>query len=242
MLKLIFIFLISLVCFNASAHQKKLIINNTILQSHQTPQAINTQAMLVEAFDALGIDIEFRYRPYKRSIEEVNNGVADGDVARISSITQGYSNVVLVPESIANIDIIAFTTTPGIDLMGYKVDQHRYHVGYLLGWKKIENFLQVYERKSAVGDHHTLFKLLVKKRFDVVLFSQVAGENILASQNIVNYQTSPSLLTYPVYLILNKKHTNLIAKLAAQLKIMKKKYSGNFKHTYYCIFSCIAIT
>ena len=222
----------SLVCFSAGAHKNKLIINSTTLQSHQTPVAINAQAMLVEAFDTLGFDIEFRYRPYKRSIEEVNNGIADGDLARISSITQGYPNLVLVPESIADFDIVAFTTTPGIKLIDYKITQHRYHVGYLLGWRNIEHLLKGYQPKSAVGDHHTLFKLLIKKRFDVVLFTQVAGERILSSQKIVDYQTSPSLLAYPVYLILNKKHTNLVAKLAAQLKIMKNKYPGNFGHAY----------
>ncbi|NRA72470.1 MAG: hypothetical protein HRU24_15750 [Gammaproteobacteria bacterium] len=64
--------------------------------------------------------------------------------------------------------------------------------------------MQDYQLKSAVGDHRTLFKLLVKKRFDVVLFTQVAGERILASQDVLSYQTSQSLLAYPLYLVLHK--------------------------------------
>jgi len=231
MFKLMSFLVLSLCCLNTTAKQQTLVINSAVLESHRTTASFNAQTMIVEAFNKLGIEVIFRYRPDKRSIVEANSGLVDGEFARISSITQDYPNLLLVPESIADLDIVAFAISPKIELSDYQINQHNYHIGYLLGWKNIDQLLVDYQHKSGLGDHLTLFKLLAKDRLDVVLFTKTAGQEILARQKIMTYQASPSLLAYPVYLILHKKHAKLVSKLAAQLKIIKGNYPSNFRAT-----------
>jgi len=231
MIKLIPLIVLTIFSLNVVAVQRSLVINSAVLESHQTQASANAQAMLVQAFSQLGIDVVFRYRPDKRSVVEANAGLVDGEFARISSITQDYQNLLLVPESIAELDIVAFSIAPTIDLKRYQIKQHSYHIGHLLGWKNIEHLLAGYQHKTGVGDHLTLFKLLVRNRVDVVLYTKIAGQKILAKQKIKIYKTSPSLLAYPVYLVLHKKHASLVPLLAAQLKRIKRRYPSNFRHS-----------
>lgn len=105
----IVIFMLS---FTFAIKAQTFVLNSALLASHQTAKVINGLPMLVEVFGSLGLEIEFRYRPNKRSITETNNGVADGEFARIASIAEDYPNVIVVPEPLAQLDIVAFCNGP----------------------------------------------------------------------------------------------------------------------------------
>jgi len=180
--------------------------------------------MIREAFGTLGYQVQYRYRPDKRSIKEANSGMADGDFLRMATIVDDYPNVVVVPEALAQLDIVAFTIDPKIDLTNYQINQHQYLIGYLSGWKNVADLVDSYPNKTAVGEHVALFKLLIHGRIDVVLFTQDAGETILKALHNYNYQISSSLFSYPVYLVLNQRHSKLALPLAAKIKKLKNKY------------------
>ncbi|NRA54118.1 MAG: hypothetical protein HRU23_08240 [Gammaproteobacteria bacterium] len=220
---------VALICLLCSFFVKAqtFVINSAVIESHQTPKSKYAQLMLKEAFHSLNIDVEFRYRPDKRSIVETNNGHADGEFARIATIVDDYPNLVVVPESLAQMDIVAFTAQPSINLAGYKIEQHNYSIGYLSGWKNLTDILVNYPNKKAIGEYKTLFRLLARQRIDVLLFTKNAGEQILDAMAPLPYQRSPVLFTYPVYLVIHKKHVDLVPQLATSLRRLKLKYSTN---------------
>jgi len=212
-------------CFFVKA--QTFVINSAVLESHQTPKSKHAQLLLKEAFRSVNIDVEFRYRPDKRSIIETNNGHADGEFARIAAIVDDYPNLVVVQESLAQMDIVAFTAQPSINLVDYKIDQHNFSIGYLSGWKNLIDLLVNYPNKKAIGEYKTLFRLLARQRIDVVLFTKNAGEQILDAMAPLPYQRSQVLFTYPVYLVIHKKHAGLVPQLTASLRRLNRKYSIN---------------
>jgi len=207
--------------FHVALTAQTFVLNSPLLKSHPTAEVKKGLALITAGFAALDIAVEFRYRPDKRSISEVNNGVADGDFVRIASINKSYPNVIVVPEPLSQMELVAIALRSDIDLAHYQINQHQYRVGYLTGWKVVQNLLDGHPNKIAVGEFDTLFKLLLHQRLDLVLFNQAAAEKLLNSLKIDNYQISPSLLSYTTFLVLNKKHRALVPRLAAQLKRIK---------------------
>lgn len=69
MIRIIIFLLVSLM-YNAEINAKTFILNTPLLKSHETTQVKNILAMLTDAFGALDIKVEFRYRPDKRLIIE----------------------------------------------------------------------------------------------------------------------------------------------------------------------------
>ncbi|NRA62453.1 MAG: hypothetical protein HRU25_16435 [Psychrobium sp.] len=53
---------------------------------------------------------------------EANEGLVAGEFVRVSNITDIYPNVVVVPEPLSNIALVAFSLRPDIDLSQYKID------------------------------------------------------------------------------------------------------------------------
>jgi len=218
------ILLLAFLSYGCLANTQTFVINTPLLKSHQTARIQNMLVILTEAFNALDIEVEFRYRPDKRSIAEANDGLVDGEFARIATIVEQFPNLVVVHEPLAHGNLVAFTLCPTIDFTHYQLTQHEYTIGYLAGWANATALLKNYSNQVAVAEYDVLFKLLANNRVDLVIYTQAAGDKILRSMKIDNYQTSSSLMPFTVYLLLNKKHANLASKLANEIKIAKLKH------------------
>jgi len=201
------------------------LLNSPLLKSHPTARVKIGLAILTDAFNALGFNVEFRYRPDKRSITEASKGLADGDFARIAAIVELYPNLVVVPESLGETKIVAFSLGNDIDLSHYQIVQHQHRIGYLSGWANASGLLKDYPNKVPVAEYDVLFKFLLHKRVDLVLYNKVAGEKILRNMQVYDYQISASLLSNATFLVLNKKHTALTQQLAVEIKRAKAKYA-----------------
>jgi len=210
---------------NTQTITQTFILNSPLLKSHPTARIKVGLVILTDAFSALGIKVEFRYRPDKRSVTEANTGLVDGEFARTSDIAQRYPNLVVVPEKLGVTNIVAFSLGQKIDLSDYKINQHQYNIGYMSGWANVSALLKDYRNKVAVVEYDVLFKFLVHKRVDLVLYNPVAGEKILRNRHIYDYQMSQSLLFNETFLVLNKKHAALAPQLAIEIKRAKIKYA-----------------
>lgn len=207
-----------------------MIINSATLKTHKLIMSNTNLSLMTEAFNRLGITVEYRYRPDRRSIIEANNGMVDGEFARIATISDQYPNVVIVPEPFGHYEMVAFSLNPEIDLSSYRIGDNDYHIGYMHGWVNVTTLLQDYPIKTSIADHELLFKLLRLGRIDVVLFTKVGGEKILTNaQPKVNYSLSTPLLTYPTYLVLNKKHAAIAPRLAKEFKVLKEEFYSKRK-------------
>ena len=64
--------------------------------------------MLNYSFNKLKLNIEFRQRPDKRAMFEVNMGIVDAEFARINDIKNYYDSIILVPEPMLTVNLVAF--------------------------------------------------------------------------------------------------------------------------------------
>lgn len=165
------IILLIFLAYGTGINAQTLLLNTPLLKSHQTAEVKEILAIMTEAFNTLDIKVEYRYRPDKRSITEANAGTVDGEFARIATIVDQYPNLVIVPEPLANSNLVAFSLQPDIKLSDYKIEQHQYRIAYLSGWANATALLKDYENKVAVAAFDVLFKLLASKRVDVVIYN-----------------------------------------------------------------------
>lgn len=207
-----------------------MIINTAILNTHNKSLNKTTEFLMTQAFKRLGITIELRYRPDRRSIVEANNGIVDGEFARITSITDTYPNVVIVPEPLAYRDLVVFSLNPDIDLSSYHLGQKDYLIGYMFGWKNASDLLRDHQEKTSTSDHEVLFKLLKQGRIDLALYTRIGGiDNLTENMHNAKYSYSQSLLRYPAYLVLHKKHRAIAPKLAQVFRELKAEYYGRLR-------------
>lgn len=232
MAKVYLLIIISVILGNVNAlAQPNFIINSALVETHPTEQTDNAQAMIEQAFLRLGIQVTFRFRPDKRSIHEANSGLVDGEFARIESIDKIYPNLIVVPESITEQDIVAFAAKSNKTLSDFTLQQKGVRIGYMLGWKNVNDLLINHKNKKAIASHHTLFELLFKGRIDIALFTKSGGWKVLKQMRKHNqYAMSPSLLAYPMYLVVHKRHAELVPALALAIKEIKHRYPKNFKN------------
>lgn len=77
---------------------------------------VAAREILHRAYTRLGIDVEMVGMPWKRALLASNNGIFDGEVARIPVIEDLYPNLVRVPVPLYALDIYAYTLAPSPDL------------------------------------------------------------------------------------------------------------------------------
>jgi len=195
------------------------IINSALLESHKSQSLVDTKSMIVAAFDALGLVVEFRYRPDKRSIYEANAGMADGEFARVGTIADSFPNLIVVPEPLAQSDLVEFSlASKGVAIFS---NQHR-RIGYMKGWNFLDQMLADNPDMIGISHHKKLFKLLFHDRYDTVIYTKEAGLKILKELQRDNQTIiSKPVYSYPVYLVLHHKHTELVPQLAEQFKRLK---------------------
>lgn len=177
--------------------------------------------ILIAAFAKLEIPITFGRLPSERSLQNVDNGIDDGDFVRIAGLEKSYPNLVMVPEKLDDFEFVAFARD--LDLSTNSWDALTpYHVGIVRGWKILEQNLSGVRGLVSVRNQNQLFSLLKDNRVDVVVYSRREGNLLLEKFGLVNVRAlEPPLAVRPMYLYLNKKHVDLVAPLADVLKKMK---------------------
>lgn len=169
--------------------------------------------------------IELVPLPPERALTEANKGSLDGDSARAKGGEKGYDNLISSTESITSIDVSAYTVNPSITSLK-KEELKNYTIIYVLGSKAIENGLLPLADKSKINPTAKLenaFKMLTIKRADLLLsIDSMAVDYLKLPENKSIKKITPPLLSIPVHIILNKKHTALIPKIDKVILEMKK--------------------
>ena len=177
-----------------------------------------------EIFDRLDIPLTLvKLKAGERAISSANEGVYDGDGLRVGNIiTPNFPNLIQVPESYLTLNFVCFAKKESIPTPSWD-SLENYDVGYQIGWKVIEKNLKKAKSIATVPNGHSLFKMLQYDRVDMVIYVDLEGVGIMNELNINNvYQLSPPLLSSEMFLYLNKKHADLVPKIARTLKAMKE--------------------
>jgi polar amino acid transport system substrate-binding protein len=179
--------------------------------------------LLRAAFGRIGYEVRIEIRPSERALKNVSDGIDDGNFLRISGLSKAYPNMLIVPEKLGDCKFVAFAKDKNLVVTKW-TDLRESRVGYVLGWKLIEENVQGFTHLSAVRDQNILFGMLEKDRIDVALFDATAGQYWVKEHNASGIHTvGEPLAVREMYLYLNRKHKAILPPLAKAIRDVKEE-------------------
>jgi len=185
------------------------------------------KVVYAEISKRLGMKIELRTYPPKRTSIEADAGNVDGEVARPYRYADGHPNLVRVEESIVNVIFSAFAVKDSIpQLNGWgSLKGTNYRVEYRLGIKTTEDNLPKVvssENLSAVTEQALGLKKLISGRIDLFADEESGILTLLQTPEFKKskIRSAGVMDSLPVYPYLHKKHAALAPKMAEILKAM----------------------
>jgi polar amino acid transport system substrate-binding protein len=174
-----------------------------------------------EAFRRVGVELRLVKQPAERALINANAGVLDGDLTRIAGLKKQYPNLVRVPEKLVDWEFTAFSKDASIPSNWTAIRQHS--VGHIKGWKIYEQNLSGAERVVTADDPEQLFRLLELNRIEVALYMRWMGLALIRQHGLKDVHVlAPPLATREMFIYLNKRHADLVPRLADALRAMKR--------------------
>lgn len=185
------------------------------------------QGIMEDAFQRLGLAVDFQVVAPERSLSLVAQGVDDGDCCRIEELAAHYPTLRRVPVALIDIDFVAFTRDNSIRIQNW-ADLEPYEVGVVRGWKILEAELA----QRPVREIYTLttprsmFNMLNKGRIQVATIGRLVGYETIRAMAIPDIEVQePPLVSRPLYLYLHERHAALIPRFTQVLEQMKQEGS-----------------
>lgn len=184
------------------------------------PIAVVVKRTLTEAYQRIGIQIETRTFPAQRALVMSNNGMVDGEQARVMGIEKEYPNLIMVPVAVYVIEGVVFTKDSTIRIAGWD-SLKPYNIGIRRGTVFAERGTQgmnVFPSKN----NNVLFLKLGSGRVDIVVTNRIVGLdqiNQLQLQGITVLE--PPLVAKNLYHYLHKKNEHLLPEITKALQQME---------------------
>jgi polar amino acid transport system substrate-binding protein len=177
--------------------------------------------LLKEVFRNIGIGLKINHLPSKRSLENADKGIADGEFGRIKGLSSEYKNLKLVNEPLVNFYFVAFSRNPDIKISDWD-SLSDYNVAFINGWKIFENNIGSDTNIIQVNDEDSLFKMLINDRVDLILYSKLRGLSKMEKVILPDiYILDPPLSTRGMFLYLHSKYEYLIPDIETELRNIK---------------------
>lgn len=175
--------------------------------------------LVEKAYLQAGFDVSFSQSPVKRAIIRADEGAFDGDIIRTRAIEKKYKNMIRVNEPLLYFRGAAYTNRK--DILYYNDSiLKKYKIGHLVGshWsdKKIIGI-----KSFPANDLKALFQMLLEKRIDLVLVSDIQGEKILQGLGDRAHEVrrlSPYVYLAPTYHYVHQKNKDIVPQLEKSLK------------------------
>ena len=202
---------------------KTLFVNTTSPPPFATKNSDGYHDLIAhEAFRRVGHDISISLLPGERSLRNLNEGIDDATLVRISGLENAYPNMVMVPEKIMDFTFVAFSNLASPEIKSW-ADLEGRDVAFLNGWKIFEANT---ERTSSVikaSKALSLFSMLEKNRTEVVLFEKWAGLKLVQDMKLENIvMHDRPLAVREMFMYVHRQHLNLVPDLANSLAEMKR--------------------
>lgn len=216
---------------SAISNAQTLVLNDTSGPPFTTPDGTGFFDILVgRAFKMAGLTLKLVRTPPERALLNANAGIDDGELARIKGIDITYKNLVRVPEKLIDWNFVALTRNPDIMINGWN-DLRKYNIGYIRGWKILENNTIRHPKVSVVRSRRELFSMLDKNRIDIALYSKWMGLDFVKKNNIKGVRVlEPPLAKREMYIYLHIKNSAHVVNIANALKEMKE--NGEYKKMF----------
>lgn len=182
-----------------------------------------------EAFRRAGVKLRLVRLPAERALLNANAGIEDGDLTRIAGLEVKYPNLIRVPEKLADWTFNAFSRDPA---MSTDLESLRSRpVAHIKGWKIYEQMMDGAPAVVTAEDSAQLFRLLELGRVEVVLYMRWMGQARIREQGLQGVVLlEPPIATREMFIYLHKRHAELVPKVAAALRDLKKE--GFYEHLF----------
>jgi len=192
-----------------------------------------------EAFRRAGLRLKIVRLSGERGLKNANDGLEDGELARIGGMEKMYPNLVPVPGKIVDYHFVAFTRQAKLTNASWDT-LAPFSIGYLRGWKIYERSLKPETKTTVVDTPEQLFSILDKDRIDVALYERSLGLALINKLEIKNLRVAePALIELAMFIYLNKKHADKVPAIAKALSELKAE--GFYERTCKKIFTPLAI-
>jgi len=205
--------------------QQTLVLNTAFGPPISTPKGDGFFDQLMrEAFGRYGITVSVDRPPAERALINANAGIVDGDGPRIPNIdnTGPYPNLIRVPEKLFDVEFAAFTNGRKLNISKWE-DLKNFNVGIVRGWKILEHKISQSRSLVKIKTAELLFRMLMNGRVDVVVADRLGGLAIAEKLKMETLlELTPLLAIQPMYLYLNRKHSDLVPKINLVLSHLRK--------------------
>ncbi len=178
--------------------------------------------VLTEAFRRLGMKLKIVRLPSERALQNANEGIDDGNFARVSGLTALYPNLIQVPEPITRFEFVAVLKILNFRAEGWH-SLRPYNVGIITGWKILEKNITGTKSLTKVKNRHQLFNMMMAERVDLIVYDRYQALVLLEELHIAEKVKilEPPMAIRDMYPYLHKKHKNLAPRLADAIRRMK---------------------
>jgi polar amino acid transport system substrate-binding protein len=206
-----------------AAEPPPLVLSTSAREPRSLPDGSGVQDRIVkEAFRRIGQPVSIVYQPPERALVNADEGLIDGDCWRVAGGAKQYPNLLMVPEPVDEASVEAFTKNPSLSVSTW-ADLAPLNVAYLNGWKVLDASVHNTRSLLKVKDMSALFALLDKGRIDVALVDPLMGWAFIRKMKLTGiHSLKPPLTRQDMYVYLNRRHADLVPKLAAALRDMKR--------------------
>jgi len=177
--------------------------------------------LIRELFARIDVDAKVVRLPSARSIINANEGIDDGVVGRTKGMEGKYKNLIMIPVPILRFRFVAYSLDRKISIIDWS-SLAPYSVGYIRGWYIYEKNLPETKSLTIVNNAEQLFKLLMNRRAELILFEYYRGnwwnQHLNANAHIIGSPVAEN----DMFIYMNKKHAQLVPNITAALKAMKK--------------------
>lgn len=179
------------------------------------------------------ISISFEVLPAERSLALVNDGINDGECCRIPPVVKKqYQNLVEVQNSFFTTRFSVFSKQQNLSIKNFN-ELKTYSVGVPKGWKLLVNKITEVDPRELfiVTTPEQLIRMINEDRVEAGLVGYLSGLHVIRNMNLQGiYAAEPPLVSKDLYLMLNKKHKNLIPIFNYVISEMKK--DGTIERIY----------
>ncbi len=182
-----------------------------------------------EAFRRIGYDINIQRLPGSRALQDLDDGIIDGDLVRIKTISNIFPNVRRIPVKIIDFDFVAISKKLDFKPDGWS-SLKPYEVGIVSGWKILENNVKDTVSRTKVDDTSQLIRILDNDRVDLVVCERWQALEAMKKLGVSMTIHEPPINSNEMFMVVNKKHEKLIPQLTQALEAMKK--DGSFTRIY----------
>ncbi len=182
------------------------------------------KVVVAEAYRRINIPIKVVSYPNLRSIIESNAGRADGEMIRVKLKKGEYPNLLRIPVVLFTLEGGIWARTESKIKINSLNDLENYYVGIRTGELWATRATEHVKNLISVPTSELLFRLLIKKRVQVIVFTKVLGKGTMATHSLSGLKfLKPTLVYSDIFHYIHKKHKHLLPKLTETFTQMKRE-------------------